>query len=955
MARGSAADNPRRTIRLLGPVEVAVAGTSLAVDTRKATGVLAFLAVRGQPASREALAALLWPESGGTAARGALRRTLSVLNAALRGRGLSISRSSVALEGGWDVDLVRFRALLATARAHDHAADVGCAGCRSALEAAVALDRGEFMAGFSLRDSAAFEEWQLAEAENHRRDLAGLFERLVPVRVAAGDTAGAIAACRRWLELDPLHEPAHRALMRILSAAGESAAAVRQYRACVRILDEELGVAPLDETTELYEAIRSGEITAGSRSPVPPPVEPEPPRGVPLIGRETQLRRLVDGYRAIGPDGRLFVIEGEPGVGKTRLASALVDEVRKLGGRVLAARAYAGVSSIPFGPIGALVAAGLERPDAAGVIEALDPATVAAAARLAPAMSRFRPTRDVVTQPLDAIGRARAIESVVEVLTALAADSAPGLLAVDDAHWADDSSVDVLAFLARRLEGRRIGLVLTWRPPGSDAELRRLPSIAVHDRRLTFEALDRFGRKELTELSQLVLGASADEAFVDRLYAESEGLPLYVVEVLAAGPGGDLGVPRQVLELIRARIAAVSEIGRQVLAAASVVGRSFDFEIVRIASGRSEDETVAGLEELVARGLVREVGAVAGDVRLDFTHGRLRDVVHASLGLVRRRLLHRRVADALRARSSSDDLARWSQIAHHEERAGRPAEAADAHRRAAAYARAVFANAEAREHLESALAMGAAPPSEVHEELGEVLTLLGDYAGAIAHLEAAAATAESSRASTIERALALVHARRGDWSRAASHISAALDLAGPDSPARAALLADRSAIAGRRGDRPAAEAAGSEALAVAEASGDQEGIARACHVLAVLARSSGSLDAAAALLERALAASEALPDPTLRIASLNTLALVRGAQGDRPAAIALVRDALALCERQGDRHRQAALENNLADLLRADGRRDEAMDHLKTAVAIFADIGGQGGVPEPEIWKLVEW
>lgn len=956
MARRSGQAGSGRAIRLLGPVEVAVDATPLAVDTRKATGLLAFLAVTGRPASRDELAALLWPESSDPAARGALRRTLSVLNAALAGRGVSISRSAVVLESGWDVDLASFRGALATARAHDHAGEAVCRSCRSALEAAAALDRGEFMAGFSLRDSGAFEDWQLAEAEAHRRELVGLFERLVPARAAAGDTDGAIGAAHRWLELDPLHEPAHRMLMRILAEAGEPAAAIGQYRACVRTLDEELGVAPLDETTELYEAIRSGELTAVPRPSMPTNARPEGPMEVPFVGRGMHLKGLVDGYRAIGPGGRLFVIEGEPGVGKTRLASALAEEVRRLGGRVLEARAYAGESSIPFGPIGALIAAGLERPDVERVVRALDAATVAAAARVTPALARFCSARDLGAEPLDAIGRARAIESVVDVLAALATGHAPGLLVVDDAHWADDSTVDVLGFLVRRLEGRRLGLLLTWRAPGGeDAELHRLASIAARDRRLTSEALERFGRSELVELSQLVLGASADKAFVDRLYAESEGLPLYVAEVLAAGPGGVLGVPRGVLELIRARIAAVSEVGRQVLAAASVVGRSFDFETVRIASGRSEDETVAGLEELVARGLVREMGAVAGDVRLDFTHARLRDVVYDSLGLVRRRLLHRRVADALRGGSSSDDLGRWSQVAHHDAEAGRAAEAAEAHRRAAAYARAVFANAEARQHLESALALGGAPTAELHETLGDVLTLLGDYAGAIAHLEAAAATAEPRRASTIERALALVHVRLGDWMRAESHIAGAIESAGDDARLRAALLADRSAIAGRLGDRTAAEAAGREALAVAEATGDQEGIARACQVLAVLARATGSLDDAMALLERALSASESLSEPTLRIASLNTLALVRGSRGDRGAAIGLLRDALALCERQGDRHRQAALENNLADLLRAAGHREEAMDHLKRAVAIFADIGGRDGMLEPEIWKLVEW
>jgi DNA-binding SARP family transcriptional activator len=953
-----------RVIRLLGPVQVELDGRPLVVDTRKAIALLAYLAVTARPATRESLAGLLWPESDGPAGRGALRRTLSVLSAALEGRGILVDRSTVALDGGWQVDVRRFREALAVARAHDHGPSEACSACLGALEEAATLDRGEFMAGFALRDSAAFEEWQLAEAESHRRELAGLLERLARIRSARGDMAEAIDAGRRWLELDPLHEPAHRLLMVTLARGGEQAAAISQYRACVRILDEELGVAPLDETTELYESIRAGRVAPDEpRAVVRAGLADERPAGsTPLVGRATQLDALAAAYRSIGPDGRLLVVEGEPGIGKTRLAHALAEQASGLGAAVLEGRAYAGESAIAFGPIAALVGGGLERSGAATRLAGLRPDVLAEAARVLPILASG-PTRGVsggrtvATGSVDAFGRARAIEAVAEVLTALAEGPAPGLLLVDDADWADASTIEVLSFIGRRLRGRPVALLVTWRPlDPRDVERRRLAAGAEREGLAIRVALDRLRRREVAALGAAVLGETVEPAFIDRLFAESEGLPLYVAEVLAASPSGRGAVPQGVLELLRSRIASVGEVAGQILAAASVVGRSFDFETVRAASGRSEEETVAGLEELARRGIVREVGAVDGDVRLDFTHGRLRDVAYESLGLLRRRLLHRRVADALRASPPADGQgSRWSRIAHHEAEAGRTREAADAHRMAAADARRMFANREARDHLEAALALGGATPGELHESLGEVLTLLGDYAAAMSHLEAAAAIAEPGRESTIEHALALIHARLGDGPRAASHVAAALDSTGRDAPTRTALLADRSAIAGRQGDVGAARVFGREALGLAEAAGDQAGVARACHVLAVLARGRGSLDEAVALLARALAAARGLSDPTLEVASLNTLALVRAETGDRTAAIGLIQEALALCERQGDRHRQAALENNLADLLRADGRRDEAMEHLKRAVAIFADIGGRPGVPEPEIWKLVEW
>ncbi|HEY3523512.1 MAG TPA: BTAD domain-containing putative transcriptional regulator [Candidatus Limnocylindrales bacterium] len=967
MAAKAGAARAGRAIHLLGPVGVAVGDRPIAVDTRKAIALVAHLAVTGRPASREALAALLWPESDGPAARGALRRTLSVLAAALGGRGIRIDRSSVALDGEWDVDLLRFREHLGRARSHAHPVADRCTTCRSDLEAAAALDRGDFMAGFALRDSEAFDDWQRSEAEGHRRALAGLYERLAVARAAGGDAGGAIDAARRWLDLDPLHEPAHRLLMRVLAESGEQAAAIRQYRACVRVLDEELGVPPLAETTELYEAIRSGHLAPEEPTERDRPVTATPRGGsgapvvpaaaVPLVGRDAVLGELLAAHGAIRTDGRLLVVEGEPGIGKTRLATAVADAVTTEGGTVLAARAYAGEAAIAFGPIAALVDAGLDRPDCAARLTGLRPDELAAAARITPRLRAFASDREAAeSAPLDAIGRARAVEALAVVLTTLVSGARPGLVVVDDADWTDASSTDVLAFLARRLRHRPVGLLLTWRPLRSDdVDRRRMLADAERDGLAARVVLDRLTRSDVGRLARETLRDRADEAFVDRLADDSEGLPLYVAEVLAAGPDLGTATPAGVLELLRLRLAGLGDVARQVLAAASVVGRSFDFDTVREASGRSEDETVAALEELAGRGVVAEIGTEGDDIRLDFTHARLREVVYDSLGLARRRLLHRRVADALRGRGRGDDLSRWSRIARHEAEAGRRLEAAEAHRRAADHARAVFANREAREHLEAALGLDSADTGRLHESLGEVLTLLGDYGGAIAHLEAAAASPAEGREWAIEHGLALVHARLGDWDRAASHLEDAIGAAPNDPAVRSSLRADESAIRARLGDLAAAEAAGREALAVAEKAEDLAGVARASHVLGLLARGRGALEEARGLHERALAATTHAADPGLRIASLNALALVRSAAGDRTGAIALLAEALALGERQGDRHRQAALENNLADALRAEGRREEAMEHLKRAVATFADIGGRPGVPEPEIWKLVEW
>ena len=526
------------SIRLIGPVDIRVDGVPLAVDTRKAVALLAYLAVTGRPASRESIAALLWPESDEADARGALRRTLSVLNSALGGRGLEIDRRSVVLHAREvDVDLNAFRELLGRAREHDHDPSTPCDTCDVLLDAALELDRGPFMDGFGLRDSETFDEWQITEADAYRRDLAAALERFARSRLAARQWDRAVLAGRRWLDLDPLHEPAHRLLMSAYAAAGEDAAAIRQYRDCVRVLEAELGVAPLKETTDLYEAIRTGSYrppTASTAAFTPvaavqPLADGSTVRAAaaaegPMVGRAAELETLLGAARANDADGRVLVIEGEPGIGKTRLARAFTARLATDGAVVLEARAYAGEAAIPYASVAELIRAGLARPGAETRLASVRPELLAEVARLLPIPGVSPPDGGMT----DLLGRGRFIGAVAEVLTALATGPRRGILWLDDAHWADGPTLEALAFLARRLRERRIGVLLTWRREDLADPTGGGIVVAVAEDRAAVVTLGRLERTDIETLARAALGSDASTAVVDRLFAASEGLPLYV-------------------------------------------------------------------------------------------------------------------------------------------------------------------------------------------------------------------------------------------------------------------------------------------------------------------------------------------------------------------------------------------------------------------------------------------
>jgi len=332
---------------LLGSPRVELAGTPLEVSRRKAIALLAYLAVTGEVHQRETLATLLWPDYDESKAHAYLRRTLWSLKKTLGDEYLVAEREQIGLvhnETVW-LDIARFRQLLSETRTHHHPPDEVCDNCLTLQTEAADLYRGDFLTGFTLPDAPDFDEWQFFQAESLRQELASVLERLIQGHSAHGDFEAAIPHARRWLSLDPLHEPAHQQLMRLYAWSGKQAAALRQYQECVRIFDEEFGASPSEETTALYEAIKAKRLSPPAEAEEPfdlaqdrqgsrgvgeessplllSPSAPQhnlPSQSTPLFGRKAELTSL-DEFLT-NPDVRLVTIVGPGGMGKTWLSLA---------------------------------------------------------------------------------------------------------------------------------------------------------------------------------------------------------------------------------------------------------------------------------------------------------------------------------------------------------------------------------------------------------------------------------------------------------------------------------------------------------------------------------------------------------------------------------------------------------------------------------------------------------
>jgi predicted ATPase/DNA-binding SARP family transcriptional activator len=365
-------------VRVLGRAELAVSGRPLVeLASAKATALLVYLAVTGTGHSRSALAGLLWSDLPEATARANLRLVLTKLRRVLP-EHLEATRQTVALAGGQPVWV--------------DAVEVGRAAAGGAdgdLLAAVRLCRGDFLEGFDVPGAPLFDEWLASRRAAVRADMLALMDRAVQLARDRGDAAGGIEVARRMLELEPLHEEAHRALMWFLARGGQRSAALAQYETCRFVLREELGVEPSAATAALRGEIAGagGFTELGDRAQAPAgrrdrdeprPAErdagapaaqghaavavaaPDLPRPLTtLVGRERELARLRE--LLDDPACRLVTLVGPGGIGKTRLAVevAASREVRHRDGAVF-------VSFVGAGPTrpeeaGDLVVAGLAR------------------------------------------------------------------------------------------------------------------------------------------------------------------------------------------------------------------------------------------------------------------------------------------------------------------------------------------------------------------------------------------------------------------------------------------------------------------------------------------------------------------------------------------------------------------------------------------------------------------
>lgn len=949
------------SIRLLGSPEIILDERPLDVARRKSRALLYYLAAQPNPVRREQVIGLLWADLPRPSALQTLRTTLHGLKKTLGGQpadSLVLEGETVGLGPTVQVDLAGFIARLSQA-----------GGSIPALSAALSAYRGDFLEGFSLPGAQAFEDWLLVERERLRRMAIRGWVELAELHEATGQARLALESLERALAFNPLQEDLQRDVIRLLYLAGDRPGAIQRYADLCKLLDEQMGVPPMAETRRLYDTILSDHPDPTLLHPRPaarPPgergaarrVEPRPerrpaarslsdllepePDSLPFVGREAEGRAVQAHLRP----GCLVLIEGEPGIGKTRLAK---ETLLRLEALPLVGRCRELEQALPYQPVIDALRRLLEGPDGSAWLDwlrqELPPVWLAETARLLPELTG---DPDALARPAE---EARLLEGLRQCLLVLAHRRRLVLL-LDDLHWADATTLGWLGYLARHSGEAPLCLLATARSAAARSPLAGLLQALTRENRLWRLPLERLNGQD-------VLAAAAALHPVDLpglagwLWRGSEGNPYILVELARyarSHPIPPLGeappVPHTVYSLIQSRLSGLSEPARRFLNASVAAGREFDFAVAAQAAGLSEIVALDGLDELLASGLVDELP----DGRFAIDHPLTMEVAYREVGEQRHRLLHRRVAEALEARyheqreaaAPSDLAALTAQVAWQYTEAGAPQRGAHYALQAAASAARLAAWNEAIGFYEMAL-KGLAPAERLPAwlALADAHAKAGHFPQAYDVLHQALAWIDEHPQSAAARPgvqLAMARALLPQ-ARYAEAIALAQDICAADSPESgiAAELVWGTALSIEGADLIEAD----QRLQTAEARwrthpGDYTLLAQIHFERGSLAAQRGDLPQAIAFYRQSLQDSQqSASDYALEqcVLAYNNLAYHLHLAGD-PAAAENAHLGLALAQEKGLLGLQTYLHSTLGEIALAAGNLDAAEAHFDQGLAL---------------------
>ncbi len=529
-------------IQAMGPFRVWRQGDLIPEDawpTRKGLELFKILLTeRGHFVPAERLMEYLWPHLPPKRAQNNLWVTVSQVrrvvqpDLARRAQGdfILTRREGYTFHGDSDhwLDAAEFSAQCRKARQVDRTeAQI------QAFEAAKQLYRGDYL------EENPYAEWALAERETLRRDYLVLLADLAETYARRGRYRRATSLCYESLATDNTDEAVYRQLMLYHYSAGDQNAALKVYDECCRLLETEFDVGPMPETVELYHQIQAHRVETADRDGVyPKPVQtPELPISLartPFVGRDREVGQLASLLSPVAAgQGRVALVEGEPGIGKSRLIQEAIALARGQGQGTLSGQCYQVEQAMPYQPIVDLARRVVQDwpPE---TLQRLPSVWLSEITALVPELPDLVPGLPAQAADVDESRQGRLFQALVRLLVTVAGHD--GLvLVMDDIHWADLATLQFLHHLARSLAGQSILLICTYRSEAEATE-QNLASF-VHS--VSREAhtlqikLDTLTERNVQSLLQSMGDSSSPATDVGRwLYGETDGNPFFLVSIL---------------------------------------------------------------------------------------------------------------------------------------------------------------------------------------------------------------------------------------------------------------------------------------------------------------------------------------------------------------------------------------------------------------------------------------
>jgi DNA-binding SARP family transcriptional activator/tetratricopeptide (TPR) repeat protein len=935
--------SPSHFVYLLGSFEIKQSESDRPPALRRKTGAaLAYLAATGQPQSRQVLAEMFCQEADDP--QRALRSILSRIRQRL-GEEILLSegnRVEFNRQVGW-VDCLAF--------AHVLDQDLEQLPLET-VRTAVSLYRGDFLENISLSSSPEFERWLLNERSHYQR----LYERglntVVARLITQGQSEAAIGYAQALVHLNPLLEEGHAQLMWLYARGGQRAAALAQYEQCRHTLQRELAVAPTPELTTLYQEIVAGQI----HPPRPLSVSAvevaiQPPRSSDFVGRTAEMAQLQQVWQE-AQDGRPLVVllEAEAGMGKTRLIYEFAQTRPEAS--FLVGDCYESTRALPYSPWLEVLEGQLERLDKAAFRQ-LSPFAVNYLGRLLPTLARRLGRGRPPALPTSGDALSRLFTAVHEFFCHLS--PGPLLLFLDNLQWADEASLQLFHFLARRSSPGKLLLIGAWRSEeaGDNAALQSLIS-DLQRQPLLHLPLPPLTAQAITELTGQLwpdLPKGYQPHVCEMLSKATGGNPLFVSEILrelahTTGIPSVLPVPASVRQLIQHRLGLLPETGRQVIEALAVLDSPATLAQVQSTSGRSQAETINALDLALRRGLLQSQSE-ASTLHYGFSHDMMREAVLSQLTPVRRQLLHQRAARVLERAGAAAAM-----LAHHWQMAGEAAKEGHYAMLAGEQAAAIFANEEAIRNFERALTLVADPVKRLQmmEKLGNIRVLIGEWETAESIFTQALALAQAQEnrewQAHFQGALGKLMSRRGLYAQSLAWLAQARDncLALGDQGGVASYTGTMGIVYYQKDDYDQALACYQQALDMETARGNKAGIAIWTGNIGAIYLQQGDYDRALAGMEHSLQLRRELGMKLEAGIETGNLGNHYYTLGDYLKALAYHQEAWQIRQELGDRAGMATVLGYLGRDYACLGNSQAALACFQTALQYHLESGNWEGI-----------